>query len=342
MNEKTLLLQEWLSSKNFLISNTNNSFDKNSDVLISTERHFGEELLNHFIAFIDVKPKTILTYKISIKQFFKWVKLNKIVNPKRDDIIKYKSDLKILGLKPSTIANYIIAIRQFFKWTDNEKLYSNIAKNIKTPKIDKRHKKDYLTVGQVNELLNSLNKNDLRGLRDYALLLLMLTGGLRTIEVSRADFSDLAILAGNEILYIQGKGYDEKTEFIKITNQVGNAIREYLKMAGSMVKDTSPLFINLSNNAKGKRLTSQSISRIIKNRLRQAGYNSQKLTAHSLRHTAITLALLYGATIQEAQSLARHMDINSTQIYAHNLDRTNSRIEQLITNAIFQCNTDSV
>ena len=69
--------------------------------------------------------------------------------------------------------------------------------------------------------------------------------------------------------------------------------------------------------------------------LKEAGYNSEKLTAHSLRHTAVTLSLLGGNTLQEVQQFARHTDISTTQIYAHNLDRAKNKCEETIAEAIF-------
>lgn len=74
-------------------------------------------------------------------------------------------------------------------------------------------------------------------------------------------------------------------------------------------------------------MTTRSISRIAKDTLRQAGYDSPRLTAHSMRHTAVTLALLGGATPQEAQAMARHSSITTTMIYAHNLDRISHSAE---------------
>ena len=77
-------------------------------------------------------------------------------------------------------------------------------------------------------------------------------------------------------------------------------------------------------------MTTQAISAIVRYRLSQVGLHSNRVTAHSLRHTAITLALMGGATIQEAQMLARHSDINTTLIYAHNIDRIESAPERKI------------
>jgi integrase len=59
--------------------------------------------------------------------------------------------------------------------------------------------------------------------------------------------------------------------------------------------------------------------------------DSAKLTAHSLRHTAITLALVGGATVQQAQAMARHANINTTMIYAHNLERMDRAAEDALS-----------
>lgn len=82
--------------------------------------------------------------------------------------------------------------------------------------------------------------------------------------------------------------------------------------------------------------TRRSISGLVKARLKQAGYNSDRLTAHSLRHTAVTLSLIGGQSLQEVQQFARHINITTTQIYAHNLDRANNKCEETIANAIFE------
>ena len=81
-------------------------------------------------------------------------------------------------------------------------------------------------------------------------------------------------------------------------------------------------------------MTKRSISRIVKERFKKVGYNSERLTAHSLRHSAITLSLLSGATIQQAQQLARHTNINTTMIYAHNLTAENNPCVDLVEEAI--------
>jgi integrase/recombinase XerC len=83
-------------------------------------------------------------------------------------------------------------------------------------------------------------------------------------------------------------------------------------------------------------MTTRSISRIVKDRLIEAGFDSDRLTAHSLRHTAATLNLLNGGTVEETKQLLRHSNINTTLIYSHALERAKNDSENRIARAIFK------
>ena len=289
---------------------------------------------DRFINYLDASPKTVETYKKALRQFFNYLGVHGIRQPQREDVLAFRDDLKASGLKPTTVQNYITATRIFFKWTEQEGLYPNIAEHVKGAKLDKNHKKDYLTSRQAKEVLAGVQTDSEEGLRNYAILSLMVTGGLRTIEVSRADVGDLRTLGENTVLFVQGKGREEKTEYIKISAPVEKAIRSYLK-ARENVEEGQPLFTSTSNNSRGKRITTRTVSAIVKNALKNAGYDSARLTAHSLRHTAITLALLAGREITEVQQFARHANLNTTMIYNHALDQAKNGCSDAITNAIF-------
>ena len=301
---------------------------------IIEQQEIGAELFNRFIAYLDTTPKTIETYTKALRQLFNYFSFNGIRHPRREDIIAFREELKASGHKPTTIQNYITAAKLFFSWTAQEGYYPNIADHLKGAKLDREHKKDYLTSRQIKEVLGNIEQNNLQGLRDYAILTLMVTGGLRDIEVSRANIGDLRTAGEFTVLYIQGKGRQEKTEYVKISPQVEKAIRAYFKARGN-IREAEPLFTSLSNNSKGKRLTTRSISAIVKNRLKEAGYNSERLTAHSLRHTAVTLSLLAGKDITEVQQFARHANITTTMIYNHSLDKAKNSCSEAIAQAIF-------
>lgn len=286
-----------------------------------------------YTSFIDAAPRTVQTYTGNIRQFLKWTHQNKIQRPTRKDILVYRDELRE-RYKPATVQGYITALRLFFQWTAQVGLYPNIADHVKGAKLDTSPKKDYLNASQIKHILAGICTQTAKGKRDYSIMILMITGGLRDIEVSRANIEDLQQLSGTTVLYLQGKGKDERTDYIKVVPEVEAAIRSYLQ---TRKKDhgKQPLFTSLSNNSRGLRLSPKSISTIVKERLVEAGYNSDRLTAHSLRHSAVTLSLLGGLPLEEVQQFARHKNISTTQIYAHNLERAKNRSEDTIANSIF-------
>lgn len=286
-----------------------------------------------YIAYLDATPRTVQTYTGNIRQFIKWTAKQGISRPDRQDILAYREELR-QRCKPSTVQNYITALRLFFKWTAQAGIYPDIADHIKGAKLDSSHKKDYLTAKQIQGILSGLDQTPARGKRDYCIIALMVTGGLRDIEVSRANIEDLKTLGDSTVLYLQGKGRDERTDYIKVVPEVEQPLREYLKTRRN-AKGQQPLFTSLSNNNKGQRLTPKSISSIVKQCLIDAGYNSDRLTAHSLRHSAVTISLIGGLPLEEVQQFARHKNISTTQIYAHNLERAKNRSEDTIAGSIF-------
>ena len=135
-------------------------------------------------------------------------------------------------------------------------------------------------------------------------------------------------------LVIKKKGHEEKADYVKLAEPVEEAIRAYLKARG----ETDPkaaLFCSIANRNSSERMTTRSISRVCKENLVAVGLESDRLTAHSLRHTAATLNLLNGATVEETQQLLGHSNINTTLIYSHALDRARNNSEKRIAKAIF-------
>jgi len=305
-----------------------------------------ESFIEDFLLAQDVSPSSRESYRKGLKRFLEWLKGQGVTNPSRETILSYKESLINEGLSSFSISAYIVAVRKFFNWLEATRGLPNIAKGIKGAKRVRGFRKDPLTIEQVRELLDSIDKSSIRGLRDYALINLLIRTGLRTIEIIRANVDDIRQEGGEALFYIQGKGRDEKDEFVLLTGETLKPIYEYLKARRS-AKAGEPLFSSLSNRNSGERLTTRTVRRIVKQRLRTIGIESDRLTAHSLRHTAITLSLKAGATIQEAQALARHTNINTTLIYAQNIDRIKQaperKIDALISGNIGNIsNTDNI
>lgn len=297
---------------------------------------FNNSLFEQFINYTDVKETTIQGYLVCIRQFIKWMRANEIEQPQREDIKEYKKYLEIQNFTAGTKAQYLRAVKHFFKWTDSEGFYPNIADNIKGAKVKHDNtKKEAFAESDIKAILESIDRTTEAGKRDYAMILLSVTGGLRIIEMQRANIQDIQTIKGQRVLYIQGKGRDEKDEYTKLIPEVSEAIEDYLQIRPPYKKQ-DPLFAGTGNRARGARLSEPSISRIIKNVFKAAGYDCDKLTAHSLRHTSNTLLFKSGADLYTVQKHARHSDPKTTEIYIHSLDREKDRSEQAIYNQIFR------
>lgn len=294
------------------------------------------EIVARYASFADARPRTVEAYAKGVKPFFLFAaakgitRLNEVSRPL---ILEYRESLKE-KYRPTTIQAYITALRLFIRWAAQERLISaDVADHIKGARLDREHKKDYLSASQVRAVLASVDRSTLAGKRDYALLSLCATCGLRTIEAVRANVEDLRPLGGDTVLFLQGKGRDERNEYVKVASRVEAAVREYLAARGA--KDAEPLFASLSNNHAGERLTTRAVSAMVKGAFIRSGFNSSRLTAHSLRHTAATLALLAGKPLAEVQQFMRHSQITTTMIYNHALDAAKNSCASALDQAIF-------
>lgn len=292
-----------------------------------------DNILNRFVQYIDVSKSSVHSYIFGVRAFLRYISEYNITNPTRETVIEYKKYLSE-SKSASTIALYLSALRRFFSWCSSEGLYSDITSGIKSPRVDTGHKKDAFSAQQLKQIISGIERKTLKGKRDYAIFCLTAATGLRTCEVIRADISDIRTVYGEVCLFIRGKGRSDKSEFVKLSPHVLKAIQVYLEVRGT-VSENEPLFASLSHRNAGGRMTTRSISRICKNAMRNVGFNSSRYTAHSLRHSAITLALIQGMSIQDVSQFARHSNISVTLIYAHDIERIKSRCESVISNALF-------
>ena len=294
---------------------------------------FSEQFIIAWIKFTDVRPSSQKTYCKAIRQLFKFLSCHSIFKPTRDDIELWKNSL-LRSKKASTIQLYIIAAKLFFKFLAQQNLYPNITENMKSVKLDHEHKKDALTVEQCQALLKTIDTSTQMGLRDRAIISLMMTAGLRTIEVVRADVGDLHFIGNSMFLSIQGKGHDEKSAKVLVASQVQSFIEEYLETRNNPAPN-EPLFTSTSRQNFNQRLDTQSISKLVKAKLRAINIDDSRHTAHSLRHTAATQALLNGVPLTQVQQVLRHTNINTTLIYSHAIERMKNKSEQTVADAIF-------
>lgn len=140
----------------------------------------------------------------------------------------------------------------------------------------------------------------------------MVSCGLRVSEVSRLNESDLIRSGKQYLLAVHGKGRDGKSDHIVIDNRIARMTLDFIGRGTKARRRNRPIFRSEAIRNHNGRLSPRTISRIIKEAMVEAGYDSPRLTAHSLRHSAITYALKAGATLQEVQQFARHARIDTT------------------------------
>jgi integrase/recombinase XerC/integrase/recombinase XerD len=277
-----------------------------------------DELTEKFILSQDVKGSSRELYRRTLRQYLNWI--NKaglsLADITREELIKYKEELLSSGLSSLTVGSYITSVRRFYEWTEANKYYPNVAKGLKAPKRKQQFKKRPLLPLQATALLTYYRD---KALRDFAVVNLLLRTGLRTIEAIRANVEDITYIGSQRVLLVHGKGRDERDNFFILTYKAYQPIADYLASRGK-VNGSEPLFISTSNNSKGERLSTRTISLIAKEGLKAIGLNDRAFTAHSLRHTTAVNILRAGGSLETAQFTLRHSNPATTQIYTATLN----------------------
>ena len=243
--------------------------------------------------------------------------------------------------KPNTVKQYLQSVRQFFSWTAANGFYPNIAANIHAPKVRQdMHRKDALTAADVLTIEKSIaeaadkkeaaaaaavkdtagriSRANEQGKRLFAMYTLAVNAGLRTIEISRANIKDLEVKGGRAVLYVWGKGHTEPDSKKPLAPEVYEAIKDYLDSRSDRPTANSPLFVSTGNRSGGQRIAETTISKMLKQAMKQAGYDSERITAHTLRHTAGTNVQEITGNLYLTQKYMRHANPATTEIYLHN------------------------
>lgn len=278
-----------------------------------------------FVAAQEVKQSSRRLYARTILPFFKWVEGTgrNLASLSDIDLKQYADSLLEEGLSNNTRCSYIVTLRKFYEWAEYKRLYPNIARSLKTPKRAQEFEKQHLTNAKSKELLQHFQESSLR---DFAIVNLLLRTGLRTVEVTRANVGDIALKSTDEterrVLMVQGKGHDEKDDFVILTGKAWEPIERYLKTCRKGAKAGEALFTSTSHQNGGQRLTTRTISGLVKEGLRAIGLDSREYTAHSLRHTcAVEILKKNGLDLSQAQAVLRHSSSTTTEIYVKSIKK---------------------
>jgi len=260
-----------------------------------TGRTYGSvdpEVVASWVASIDVSEGTRRDYDLAFRTWCSFVDScgYDFDGLEEQHVLDFKEHLLAeRKLSPAATSLYLNGVRSFYRFAESRGL-DNIARNVRGAKTPRGFKKGDLSPSQARELIASFGEpENEKDARDKAVISLMLHTGVRDIEIARADKGDLGTRGGHEVLAVRGKGRDEADEIVKISPALDRDIRAYLKMRGPL-PSSAPLFASVARRNKGGRLTTRSISRIVKEALQRIGIDDPRYTAHSLRHSAITFA----------------------------------------------------
>jgi len=217
------------------------------------------------------------------------------------------------GLAEITRNYHMIALRSFLKY-----LAKNDIDSLAPEKVDvgsaKIKETSFLTAEEVQMMLDEVEIEDEKGLRDRAILELLFSGGLRVSELCSID-RDRINLKKREFS-IRGKGKKDRPIFI--SEDAAEALEAYL--AGRLDRE-KPLFINMSASGRNQinRLTPRSVQRIVTKYADKAGI-TKHVSPHTLRHSFATDLLMNGADLRSVQAMLGHSNISTTQRYTHITD----------------------
>ena len=273
-----------------------------------------EKDIKNFLEFIKTNKKlsknTLESYQRYIIQYREHVEKNNInyLKVNNEDILNYLKYLKELNKKPSTISRHLASIRLFYQYLlKNKKIKEDPTKGIQSPKIEKKAP-SILSSQEVSLLLEQPNGEDLKSIRDKAMLEIAYATGMRVTEIISLNVEDIDLNAS----LVTCKNAN-KQRIIPLGKMSLNALKEYMSTARpNLIKyeNEKALFVNIN----GRRLTRQGFWKIIKYYKEQA-HITKEITPHILRHSFATHLLQNGADLKSIQTMLGHSDISSTQIY---------------------------
>jgi integrase/recombinase XerC len=279
-----------------------------------------QHAINQFISYLaterNVSGHTLAAYRSDLEQFREFVDRERGAGTTADtvDHLLIRRWLAFLhnDHKKSSIGRKLAAIRAFYKYLLREgKVARNPAELVSTPKKEKRVP-FHLTIDEVIALVEAPSGADLSTLRDRVILETLYSCGIRVSELTGLDVAALDLEEG--LVRVLGKGNRER--IVPLGSYARQAIASYLSRRGDPAAD-APLLLN----ARGGRLTSRSVARIVDKYIRKLA-TVKKISPHTLRHTFATHLLEGGADLRAIQELLGHASLSTTQKYTHvSIDR---------------------
>lgn len=254
---------------------------------------------------------TISDYKDDFKVFLKYFPNIKTVDDLNDELIdNFIYEQSLNDLKSSTISRRISTIKNFFLFLENEKIATNLVKEVILPKKEK-HIPTFLSIDEIKNLLSVFDETKPTEYRDKTMVLVMYSAGLRVSEL--INLEKRSINFEEKLITLKGKGNKER--FVPLNYIALEYLNNYLSQNknNKVFSKSKYLFINKKD---GKPLTRQYFFVELNKYAKRAGID-KKISPHTLRHSFATHLLENGADLRVVQELLGHSKIETTQIYTH-------------------------
>jgi integrase/recombinase XerD len=275
-----------------------------------------EAVLQVFLEFLSVEKglssNTIQSYARDLVKLFRFLRKERASWMKADEegLVRFIHHQSRAGLSPRSMARLISSIKSFYNFLVLDGMIKkNPAVNLSSPKTWLALPK-FLTVREVESLLGQPDEENVRGVRDKAMLELLYATGLRVSELIALRAKNVNLEDG--FLLCVGKGGKER--IVPIGNSAAKAVRRYLEESrDKFIKESSEyLFLSQRGNA----FTRQGFWKLLKGYAKKAGL-VQKISPHVLRHSFATHLLERGADLRSVQMMLGHSQITTTQVYTH-------------------------
>ena len=278
-----------------------------------------EKIMTEYLNYLKNTKKssnnTIQAYRRDLNFFFEYLNKNNMdyLKVSYDDVQKYMEELNGEGRKAASVSRRLATLRSFYGFLLKKKLIKAIPTNkINMPKIEKKAPM-VLTSDEVEILLSQPKSDDLKGIRDKAMLEFAYATGMKVSEIINLDLKDVNLV---DSYVVCNEGYSKRV--VPLGRISKEALVEYLDNSRPYLlktEDEKPLFVNIMGN----RLTRQGFWKIIKQYQEQA-HIDKEITPHVLRHSFATHLLQNGADMRAVQTMLGHTDIASTQVYMKLID----------------------
>ena len=300
---------------------------------------YAEQYLRYLMVELNLAPRTIFDYAVSIRTFLRWVKCSEKKSGRLEPSHICAEDVSLQDLavlerndiyeflafcttdrdnSASSRSAKLSALRSFYKYLTERDTSGVVTINptlqIDTPKKEKQVPQ-YLNLDEVRLLLKTVKNSGSE--RDICMLLWLASCGMRLSELVSVNMKDVRKGTGEADLRLKGKGRKER--IIPLSPQCVEVWEHYLTERAAYRNSATEEALFLSN--RGTRISTRRVEQIVDHYIEEAGLQGKGYHVHSLRHSTATNLLKHtSANLMDVKNMLGHANVSSTERYLHLTD----------------------